>query len=1508
MALGLMTAPVVAAADANVAPTVSATVSNANPVEGQTVVASATFTDPESATETYTCSILYGDGTPMVAGVVSGLTCTGPEHRYLVTGGYGVLVTVTDSGGASGAWLAGVNYTNQAPGVGQLALVGAREVGVTLHAVAPFLDYGSAFYGTPFETYSCTIDYGDGTPAQAGTYVTLWTNGFPTCIGPDHVYQKPGTFTIAAVVTDSGGAAGSGQLNATITAPVSPTVTAPADQTVTSLQAAPYNGYYPYSLGTFVDPNGQAAGPWHWNVDWGDGTSASGTATSQGALTASHLYWPGTHRASTTVTNAAGWSGSASFNATVAGDVAVGVYPPSQMVNEGVPATVNVYFYDPYPSLTDFPFTTHMAWGDGTFQDVSTSTVGPIALVHTYAAGDRTYPYSPMTVYNASATVTDAQGHTGSSSATLGVVDIAPVVTPQSATVPPGTQVRQITLATFTDASVGPWYVSIDGGADFKVQEQLAAPGPIQVPYSGSMGDRSFTVTVGDRGGLLTTVTTQVRVVSPYPIVTGISFTPSPALEGSQVAVVATYTQTGGDYLHNCSVDYGDGSGALAGSISGSQCYGPGHLYTGLGPYTVTVTVAAVGMGSGSGQATLTLANDPPAITSFTITDPPTAGEEAFAMASFADRGLGGSETYSCTVDYGDGSGPERATIHNQWCYGPGHFYAHTGAFTIGVAITDSHGGTGTASRQIVVQAAAPVVSASVSDYHPTEPETVIASATFTQLDSATETYTCTIDYGDGTVVPGLISGTTCTGPANQYTVSSYYTIEVDVTDGHGQTGYGYTEFYYQNTAPRVVGLGLVGYLGVGSTSHAVATVVDPGQGIESYDCTIDYGDGSASQYGTWVPTGWSDGLPHCVFPDHVYSAPGAYTLTSVVTDSGGESGSAQYIETIAPNPPTVQVVSSQSGVEGQSPMSITAAISQPGVSGGSYTCQVDFGDGLGWLGGTVAGDTCAAASYSPEKAGTFTVTVSVTDSYGETGQTTASLTVANQAPVVSLYDVPSPWETGRSFAARVTFTDPGSEVWWSPETYTCSVDYGDGTGVQPGVITTNYGNFCAGPAHAYASKGTYTFVATVTDSNGATGTYSQQVLAYNQSPTIGAVSAPATNLAGAAVTASAFYDATGLEPADTCTVDYGDGTGALAATANGTTCTGPSHMYTTTGTFTIKVTILAGNGFTASASTTIRIYTLQVGTVSVSGPLTEGSSVTASAGFTPVGSQTYKCSVDYGDGGGAQTGTISGTTCKGPSHKYGRPGTFTISISVTGSKGNTGSSSTAATISNVMPVFGCVTLPSTAKIGSSVTVSASFTDPGTAETYQVVVDWNDGTRVPITLAAGVHSFSASHTYKTAGDYPVVLELSDDQMAHVVTSVPVIAIYDPARTLTGSGTFASPAGACVLSSKCGVASTASFVISASYPKGATKPTATFTFSVTGLSFTATSFDWYMVTNGTGVLYGSGKVNGASGYHFTVFTVDGSPDKILVNIVGPDGFSVYYNNDYTPLKTGSIVMK
>jgi PKD repeat protein len=1048
--------------------------------------------------------------------------------------------------------------------------------------------------------------------------------------------------------------------------------------------------------------------------------------------------------------------------------------------------------------------------------------------------------------------------------------------------------------ATFTDpgSAAETYSCSVnygDGTVVLGVVSGLTCTGPLhQYLVSGTY---KVTVTVIDNGGASGVGTTGATYQNWAPWVGGGlvgSFT-----VGSVVNDVAAIVDPGAAFeTYTCTVDYGDGTGVHAGTYVPNgwsdglpRCVGPDHVYQAPGSYSIITTATDSAGATGSSLVIETIIRTPIVVGPVSVSGTAFVGSPFSASATFTQSG----QTNACTVDYGDGSGPVAGVVTGSACQGPQHTYTAVGSFTISISVSDSNGGLGSSSLTVTTQVA-PQVGPVVAPSPLVEGQAFVASASFSALAPAR----CTVDFGNGTGTSfGSISGSTCSAPNYMYPAPGTYTLTFTITDARGFTATAGATVVIGNVAPVVYDLLTSGTPSAGGVVTAQANFSHPALGIDTYACTIDFGDGTSPETGVI-------GDADCT-ADHTYSQGGLYTVTMTVTDNTGGSGSASVSEPIANLRPTVGPITVSGALTENGVVHASASFTDPWSVANYYMCSVDYGDGHGWTVWVATDHACIdAPMHFYDDAGTFTVTLEVDRGYGEVAIATTTVTVANVAPTVVPIYAPVPEQSGVSWVPSVGFTDPGS---LGAETYACTIDFGDGTGAMAGVIS---GIVCTGPSHSYASKGSYTMVATVTDSHGASGTYSVTIVIYNAAPTVGPVVAPASAVVGSAVVASAGYVSTGLAPADTCTVDYGDGSGPLAGTADGAKCTGPGHKYAATGTFTIVVKLQAANGAAATSSATIKVSSLQVGAVSVNGTLLEGSSVVASAGFTPVGSQTYKCKVDYGDGSGAQTGTISGTTCKGPSHKYGGPGSFTISVSVTGSKGNTGASTMTVVVANVLPVV-TATLPSTAKIGTLVTLSASFTDPGTTETYQVVVDWNDGSgRIPIQLHG--RSFSASHTYTKAGDYPVVVEVSDDQGAHAVTAVPQVAIYDPARSVSGSGTFASPAGACTLTSKCVGASTATFSLSAAYAKGATVPTGTFTFSAAGISFTATSFDWYMAPDGVGILYGHGKVNGVSGYHFSVVTLDGSPDKILVDLVGADGFSVYHNGDYTPLKTGSITMK
>jgi hypothetical protein len=86
------------------------------------------------------------------------------------------------------------------------------------------------------------------------------------------------------------------------------------------------------------------------------------------------------------------------------------------------------------------------------------------------------------------------------------------------------------------------------------------------------------------------------------PVVAAPIVSPEPSTEGSNVTASASFSDPDGssDGPFTCTVNYGDGSGDLAGVVSGSTCTGPSHAYSTFGTYTVTINVTDKFNGTGS--------------------------------------------------------------------------------------------------------------------------------------------------------------------------------------------------------------------------------------------------------------------------------------------------------------------------------------------------------------------------------------------------------------------------------------------------------------------------------------------------------------------------------------------------------------------------------------------------------------------------------------------------------------------------------------------------------------------------------------------------------------------------------------------------------------------------------------------------------------------------------------------------------------------------------------------
>ncbi|MEA2165345.1 MAG: large repetitive protein [Thermoanaerobaculia bacterium] len=140
--------------------------------------------------------------------------------------------------------------------------------------------------------------------------------------------------------------------------------------------------------------------------------------------------------------------------------------------------------------------------------------------------------------------------------------------------------------------------------------------------------------------------------------------------------------------------------------------------------------------------------------------------------------------------------------------------------------------------------------------------------------------------------------------------------------------------------------------------------------------------------------------------------------------------------------------------------------------------------------------------------------------------------------------------------------------------------------------------------------------------------------------------------------------------------------------------------------------------------------------------------------------------------------------------------GAYTVSLTVTDTNGATGSDAKTDNVTNVAPTITSANL-SSASIdeNGSVTVSGTFTDPGTADTHTVTIIWGDGSaNSSVSLAAGAGSFSLAHQYLddapsgTASDvYPISVIVTDDDggSASAGASVTVKNVAPAITSVTG---------------------------------------------------------------------------------------------------------------------------
>ena len=485
---------------------------------------------------------------------------------------------------------------------------------------------------------------------------------------------------------------------------------------------------------------------------------------------------------------------------------------------------------------------------------------------------------------------------------------------------------------------------------------------------------------------------------------------------------------------------------------------------------------------------------------------------------------------------------------------------------------------------------------------------------------------------------------------------------------------------------------------------------------------------------GTWIPSGILFSVPgpataYAAMPSNssdiaplLVAMDCAYPYTCFNESWVLESQARPVIYSATPNPLDPAQLDVDAGVQpgtGSGPqMSWTIADDAHHATSGAVR-TVDFATNV-----TFSGELDYQAS------GTYNVSVNVSDFFGVENSTYTNVTVI--VPVSALPTAsPSPTEVG----VPVAFTP--SAIGGVPP-YSYRWGFGDGTPLSLANVST----------HTYDTAGSYVAWVNVTDTLGAWANASVPIVVHPEL-SVAPTGTPGSTDLGATIA----FDAQARNGSGTVSSyawQFGDGTDSSASS--------PTHLYTATGSYLVRLTVVDSLGVTANGSTIVSVNAAPVVFLSAS---TLNATTTEPDQFfaTPIGGTApYSYRWTFGDGG---VGT--GRT---PSHTFASAGSDVVDVTLTDARGAVATASLNVT---VQPEFlvSVLATPAPTEVGVPVSFSTEVSGGVGGFAYR----WGFGDPSPVsTLASPAHAFAA------AGAYVVWVNVTDADDVYVNASTTVTVV------------------------------------------------------------------------------------------------------------------------------------
>jgi PKD repeat protein/lysophospholipase L1-like esterase len=383
----------------------------------------------------------------------------------------------------------------------------------------------------------------------------------------------------------------------------------------------------------------------------------------------------------------------------------------------------------------------------------------------------------------------------------------------------------------------------------------------------------------------------------------------------------------------------------------------PTHTYAVIGPVVVSLTVIDTSRLSSTVTAKGTITPGTP----FANPGGSYAGLACIPVTFSGQRSSDPQgEALLYAWNFGDGSS-------NGTGVSPSHTYAAPGTYAVSLTLTNSSGLSATATTQAIISARPP--GANAGGPYAAAQGTSVNFSGMNSSDPQGEALIYAWNFGDGR------STGTGVNPSHTYAVSGTYAVSLTVTNTSGLSA--------TTTTQAIISARPPGANAGGPYAAAQGTAVNF-SGMNSSDP-----QGEALTYAWNFGDGSSTGSD--VNPSHTYVAPGTYTVSLTVTNTSGLSATTTTQAIISARPPGANAGGPYSAAQGTAVSFSGQNSSDPQGEALAYTWN--FGDG------NLTGSG-VNPSHTYLTAGTYTVSLTVTNTSGLSAAATTTATVSPPPPL----------------------------------------------------------------------------------------------------------------------------------------------------------------------------------------------------------------------------------------------------------------------------------------------------------------------------------------------------------------------------------------------------------------------------------------------------------------------------------------------------------------------------